>query len=59
VVKGLVLIGQGGAEYSVRGYISAFDAQTGKLVWRWYTVPKNLTGPFGMCRWRRPPNLGR
>src|SRR3954469_1109547 len=46
VVRGMVLIGQGGAEYSVRGYISAFDAETGALKWRWYTVPKDLKGPF-------------
>jgi alcohol dehydrogenase (cytochrome c)/quinohemoprotein ethanol dehydrogenase len=46
VVKGLVLIGQGGSEYSVRGYISAYDAESGKLVWRWYVVPGNLDGPF-------------
>jgi glucose dehydrogenase len=46
VVKGLVLIGQGGAEFSERGYISAYDAQTGKMAWRWYTVPGNPAGPF-------------
>lgn len=39
VVKNLVLIGNGGAEYNARGYISAFDTETGKLVWRFYTVP--------------------
>jgi alcohol dehydrogenase (cytochrome c)/quinohemoprotein ethanol dehydrogenase len=39
VVKGKVLIGNGGAEYAVRGYISAYDAMTGKLSWRFYTVP--------------------
>ncbi len=39
VVKGKVLIGNGGAEYGVRGYVSAYDADTGKLVWRFYTVP--------------------
>ncbi len=39
VVKGKVLIGNGGAEYGVRGYISAYDADTGKMVWRFYTVP--------------------
>ncbi len=39
VVKGLVLIGNGGAEMGVRGYITAYDAQTGKQVWRFYTVP--------------------
>jgi PQQ-dependent dehydrogenase (methanol/ethanol family) len=46
VVKGLVLIGQGGAEFSTRGYISAYDAETGKMVWRWYTVPGNPQEPF-------------
>lgn len=39
VVKGRVLIGNGGAEYGVRGYVSAYDAETGKLAWRFYTVP--------------------
>ncbi|MDQ0462684.1 PQQ-dependent dehydrogenase (methanol/ethanol family) [Caulobacter ginsengisoli] len=39
VVKGKVLIGNGGAELGVRGYLSAYDAETGKLVWRFYTVP--------------------
>jgi quinohemoprotein ethanol dehydrogenase len=39
VVKNLVLIGNGGAEYNARGYISAYDSETGKLVWRFYTVP--------------------
>jgi len=39
IVKGKVLIGNGGAEYGVRGYLSAYDAVTGKLVWRFYTVP--------------------
>ena len=46
VVKGLVLIGQGGAEFSTRGYISAYDAESGKMVWRWYTVPGNPNEPF-------------
>jgi quinohemoprotein ethanol dehydrogenase len=37
--NGLVYIGNGGAEYGVRGYVSAYDAQTGSLAWRFYTVP--------------------
>jgi PQQ-dependent dehydrogenase (methanol/ethanol family) len=37
--NGLVYIGNGGAEYGVRGYVSAYDAKTGTLVWRFYTVP--------------------
>ena len=39
IAKGMVVIGNAGAEYGVRGYISAFDAETGKLRWRSYTVP--------------------
>jgi alcohol dehydrogenase (cytochrome c)/quinohemoprotein ethanol dehydrogenase len=36
---GRILIGNSGAEYGVRGYVSAYDAATGKLAWRFYTVP--------------------
>jgi len=39
IVKGRVIIGNGGAEFGVRGYVSAYDAETGKRVWRFYTVP--------------------
>jgi quinohemoprotein ethanol dehydrogenase len=39
IVKGRVLIGNGGAEYGVRGYVSAYDAETGALAWRFFTVP--------------------
>jgi len=39
VVKGNVIIGNGGAEYGVRGYVSAYDVNTGKMSWRFYTVP--------------------
>src|SRR4030095_3770129 len=34
-----VIIGNGGAEYGVRGYVSAYDADTGAQGWRFYTVP--------------------
>lgn len=34
-----VVIGNGGAEMGVRGYASAYDRKTGKLVWRFFTVP--------------------
>jgi PQQ-dependent dehydrogenase (methanol/ethanol family) len=46
IVKGKVLIGNGGAEFGVRGYISAYDADSGKLVWRFYTVPGDPSQPF-------------
>jgi quinohemoprotein ethanol dehydrogenase len=40
VVKGNIIIGNGGADLGVRGYVSAYNAQSGKLVWRFYTVPR-------------------
>lgn len=46
VVKGLVIIGNGGADMGVRGYVSAYDAETGKLRWRVYTVPGDPAKPF-------------
>ena len=46
VVKNKVLIGNGGAELGVRGYVSAFDADTGKMVWRFYTVPGDPSKSF-------------
>ena len=39
VAKGKVFIGNAGAEFGVRGYVSAYNADTGELVWRFYTVP--------------------
>jgi quinohemoprotein ethanol dehydrogenase len=39
VFKGRVIIGNGGAEYGVRGYLTAYDAATGKQAWRWFSVP--------------------
>ena len=46
VVKGKVIIGNGGAEFGVRGYVSAYNADSGKLVWRFYTVPGDPSKPF-------------
>jgi PQQ-dependent dehydrogenase, methanol/ethanol family len=39
VIRNKVIIGNAGSEFGVRGYISAYDADTGELVWRFYTVP--------------------
>ena len=39
VVNGLVMIGNGGAEMDVRGYVSAYHADSGKMAWRFYTIP--------------------
>ena len=46
VFKGKVIIGNGGAEYGVRGYITAYDANTGAQKWRWFTVPGDPGKPF-------------
>ena len=46
VVKGLVIIGNGGSELGVRGYVSAYDAETGDMKWRFYTVPGDPAQPF-------------
>jgi alcohol dehydrogenase (cytochrome c) len=39
VIKDKVLVGSGGGEYGIRGFIAAFDAKTGKELWRVYTIP--------------------
>ena len=46
VAKGKVYIGNGGAEYGVRGYVSAYDVNTGEQVWRFYTVPGDPADGF-------------
>jgi alcohol dehydrogenase (cytochrome c) len=40
VVDGKVLIGTNGGEYGVRGFVKAFDASTGKLLWTFHTIPE-------------------
>ncbi|HZD52745.1 MAG TPA: PQQ-dependent dehydrogenase, methanol/ethanol family, partial [Woeseiaceae bacterium] len=46
VFEDKVVIGNGGAEFGVRGYVSAFDAATGERAWRFYTVPGDPSKPF-------------
>ncbi len=46
VANGKVYIGNGGAEYGVRGYVTAYDTETGEQVWRFYTVPGDPSLPF-------------
>lgn len=47
VSNGLVFIGNGGAEFGVRGYVSAYSADTGKLAWRFYITPNPEGKPDG------------
>ncbi len=44
--RGKVFIGNGGAEYGVRGFVSAYDVDSGELAWRFYTVPGNPADGF-------------
>jgi len=46
IVQGNVLIGNGGGEMGVRGYITAYDAETGNQNWRFHTVPGNPKDGF-------------
>jgi quinohemoprotein ethanol dehydrogenase len=46
IVKGNVVIGNGGADLGVRGYVTAYDAMTGEQRWRFYTVPGDPSKPF-------------
>jgi alcohol dehydrogenase (cytochrome c) len=40
VIDGKVLIGTNGGEYGIRGFVKAFDAKDGKLLWTFYTIPE-------------------
>ena len=48
-VDGKVIVGVSGAEAGVRGFVDAYDAETGDLLWRTYTVP--APGEFGSDTW--------
>jgi PQQ-dependent dehydrogenase (methanol/ethanol family) len=43
-VDGKILIGTKGGEYGIRGFVKAFDAKTGKLLWTFNTIPENSVG---------------
>ncbi|MEL6875196.1 MAG: PQQ-dependent dehydrogenase, methanol/ethanol family [Pseudomonadota bacterium] len=47
VVKNMVIIGNGGAEFGVRGYLSAYNVSDGAMKWRFYTVPNPEGKPDG------------
>jgi alcohol dehydrogenase (cytochrome c) len=47
--NGMVFIGISGAEYEIRGHVSAYDADTGQQLWRFYTIP--APGDFGNDTW--------
>src|SRR5436189_2188904 len=49
IVKGKVLVGTSGGDDGVRGFVAAYDADTGKLAWRLWTIPG--PGEFGSDSW--------
>jgi alcohol dehydrogenase (cytochrome c) len=49
VVKDKVIVGVTGGEFGARGFLDAYDAATGKRVWRWYSIPG--PGEFGNDTW--------
>jgi alcohol dehydrogenase (cytochrome c) len=46
VVNGVVLIGTNGGEFGIRGFVKAFDAETGELKWTFNTIPENSVGEW-------------
>ena len=63
VVKDKVIVGVAGGEYGIRGFIDAYDAQTGKRAWRFYTIPGpgepgNETWAGDSWKTRRREHLG-
>jgi alcohol dehydrogenase (cytochrome c) len=54
-LKDRVIVGMGGGEYGIRGFVAAFNARTGKEMWRFYTIPG--PGEPGHETWEAcPPN---
>ena len=43
-VNGKILIGTNGGEYGIRGFVRAYDAKTGELVWNFHTIPEDSVG---------------
>lgn len=55
VVKDKVIVGVGGGEFGIRGFVAAHDARSGREVWRFYTIPG--PGEPGFDSWKPcPPN---
>jgi len=43
-VNGKILVGTNGGEYGIRGFVKAYDAKSGKLLWTFHTIPENSVG---------------
>ncbi len=52
IYKNMVILGISGAEYGIRGFVSAYDKDSGKLLWRTHTIPApDEAGPDGVKGW--------
>jgi PQQ-dependent dehydrogenase (methanol/ethanol family) len=61
IANGRIFIGSAGGEFDARGYIDAYDAETGKLLWRFWTIPgdpakgfENKTMEMAAATWKTP-----
>ena len=60
IIKDKVIVGTSGGDFAIRGYIAAFDAKSGKEIWRFHTIPApgepgNETWAGDSCGWVAPP----
>ncbi|HXR91960.1 MAG TPA: PQQ-dependent dehydrogenase, methanol/ethanol family [Steroidobacteraceae bacterium] len=46
IADGRIFIGEAGSEFEERGYLAAYDADSGKELWRWWAVPGDPSKPF-------------
>ncbi|MDQ3812001.1 MAG: PQQ-dependent dehydrogenase, methanol/ethanol family [Chloroflexota bacterium] len=53
--NGMVIIGVSGAEYEIRGHVTAYDAASGARMWRFFTIP--APGEFGFDSWPQDTNM--
>src|SRR5579864_9258722 len=59
IAKGKVIIGVSGSEYPVRGFFDAYDANTGRHAWRFYTVPGDPSKPFENAAMKKAADTSR
>ena len=58
-VHGKVFIGQSSSEFGLRGHLSAYDADTGELAWRFLRYPATRPNPSSIRNSKKPPRHGR
>jgi alcohol dehydrogenase (cytochrome c) len=51
VIDDMVIVGVSGGEYGIRGHVTAYDAMTGKQLWRWYSIPETGVDPVARNGW--------